>query len=54
MAITGVVVIPKRGKIKGTWMGSSVLVMGERMGDVVSDGASGGFVDSRVADMVYM
>jgi len=48
VAITGVVVIPERGKIKGTWMGYDVL------GDAVSDGASGGVISLGVVDTVYM
>jgi len=54
VAITGLVFILERGKRKGTWMGFGALVPGEDMGDAVSDGASGGAVDSGVVDTVYM
>jgi len=57
VAITGVVVIPERGKRKGTWMGSSIVcssVPGEEVGDALSDDATSGVVNSGSVYTVYM
>ena len=48
MAITEVVVMPNRGKRKGTWMGCALL------GHIVSGDATEGVVGSGVVDIVYM
>lgn len=55
-AITRVVVIPKRGKRKGAWMGSGKVcasLPGE-VGDALLDDASGGVINSGVVEKVYM
>lgn len=57
VVITGVVVIPRRGKRKGTWMGSGKVCLSvpeEVVGDAFSDDASGGVFNSGSVDKVHM
>lgn len=55
VAITGVVVMPDRGKRNGTWMGSKVCSWGPGAGgDVPLGDTSGGLADSDVVDTMYI